>query len=169
MAAKRAALFDPALVIGLARVQPALAAWRQRRRHREAIPENLWRLVVPLAQSHGVSPVARALRLNYLALQQRTLAGHVLAAVVRVLSADWQALYHHPIYLLETFIEPAFHAGPSRCESDHGHFQCGVRSAECGMRSGAPPRCGQFRTPHSALRTPHSEFRTQKVRVAQLD
>jgi hypothetical protein len=106
MAAKRAALFDPALAIGLARVQPAVAAWRQRRRHREAIPENLWRLVVPLAQSHGVSPVARALRLNYLALQQRTLAGHVLAAVVRVLSADWQALYHHPIYLLETFIEP---------------------------------------------------------------
>ena len=34
------------------------------------------------------------------------LASHVLAAVVRVLSADWQALYHHPIYLLETFIEP---------------------------------------------------------------
>lgn len=68
-------MFDPALVIGLARVQPALAAWRQRRRHREAIPENLWRLIVPLAQSHGVSPVARALRLNYTALQQRTLAG----------------------------------------------------------------------------------------------
>jgi hypothetical protein len=34
------------------------------------------------------------------------LASHVLAAVARVLSADWQALYHHPIYLLETFIEP---------------------------------------------------------------
>jgi len=34
------------------------------------------------------------------------LASHVLAAVARVLSADWQALYHHPIYLLESFIEP---------------------------------------------------------------
>ena len=34
------------------------------------------------------------------------LASHVLAAVARVLSADWQALYQHPIYLLETFIEP---------------------------------------------------------------
>lgn len=66
---------DPALAIGLALVQPALAAWRQRRRHREAIPENLWRLIVPLARSHGVSPVARALRLNYTALRQRTLAG----------------------------------------------------------------------------------------------
>ena len=34
------------------------------------------------------------------------LASQVLAAVARVLSADWQALYQHPIYLLETFIEP---------------------------------------------------------------
>ena len=66
---------DPALAVGLTRVQPALAAWRQRRRHREAIPENLWRLIVPLAQSHGVSPVARALRLNYATLRQRALAG----------------------------------------------------------------------------------------------
>jgi len=76
MAAKRAASSDPALAVGLARVQPVLAAWRQRRRHREAIPEKLWRLIVPLAQSHGVSPVARALRLNYSALRQRTLAGN---------------------------------------------------------------------------------------------
>jgi hypothetical protein len=75
MAAKRVALSGPALAAGLARVRPALAAWRHRRRHREAIPENLWRLIVPLAQSHGVSPVARALRLNYTALRQRTLAG----------------------------------------------------------------------------------------------
>jgi hypothetical protein len=34
------------------------------------------------------------------------LASHLLAAVARVLSADWQRLYQHPIYLLETFIEP---------------------------------------------------------------
>ena len=59
----------------MARVQPALAAWRQQRRHREAIPERLWRLIVPLAQAHGVSPVAQGLRLNYTALKQRTCAG----------------------------------------------------------------------------------------------
>ncbi len=34
------------------------------------------------------------------------LASQVLAAVARGLSADWQRLYQHPIYLLETFIEP---------------------------------------------------------------
>ena len=69
MAAKIAASPDLTLAVGLAEVQPALEAWRQRRRHREAIPENLWRLIGGLAQSHGVNPVARALRLNYAALR----------------------------------------------------------------------------------------------------
>lgn len=35
------------------------------------------------------------------------LASHLLARVAPVVSADWQKLYHHPIYLLETFIDPA--------------------------------------------------------------
>lgn len=39
-------------------------------------------------------------------LQVPHLASHVLARVARVISADWRALYHHPIELLETFIEP---------------------------------------------------------------
>lgn len=35
------------------------------------------------------------------------LASHLLGRVARRISADWQALYHHPVYLLETFIDPA--------------------------------------------------------------
>jgi hypothetical protein len=35
-----------------------------------------------------------------------SLASHLLSAVARVISRDWQALYHHPIYLLETFVDP---------------------------------------------------------------
>ena len=64
----------------------------------------------------GWSPAQRRANLHLLAYNTRylilpwvrvpRLASHVLAAVARVLSADWQALYHHPIYLLETFIEP---------------------------------------------------------------
>jgi hypothetical protein len=34
------------------------------------------------------------------------LASHLLARTARVISEDWQKLYHHPIYLLETFIDP---------------------------------------------------------------
>jgi len=34
------------------------------------------------------------------------LASHLLGRMARVLSADWQRLYAHPIYFLETFIDP---------------------------------------------------------------
>jgi len=34
------------------------------------------------------------------------LASQVLARVARRIAADWQALYHHPVYLLESFIDP---------------------------------------------------------------
>lgn len=37
----------------------------------------------------------------------RHLASHLLGQVARQISGDWQALYAHPIYLLETFIDPA--------------------------------------------------------------
>jgi hypothetical protein len=39
------------------------------------------------------------------------LASHVLGRVARCISEDWQQLYRHPIYLLETFIEPGRFAG----------------------------------------------------------
>ena len=67
------------LALGLTQVEPALAAWRRQRRHREAIPERLWRLIVPLARAHGVSPVAQALGLNYTTLKERTLLGQTAA------------------------------------------------------------------------------------------
>ena len=75
MTANKAWICDSSLEVGLARVQRALTDWRQRRRHREAIPENLWQRIVPLAQAHGVSPVARALGVNYTTLKERTVAG----------------------------------------------------------------------------------------------
>ena len=34
------------------------------------------------------------------------LASHILGRMARVLSADWQRLYAHPIYFVETFIDP---------------------------------------------------------------
>jgi hypothetical protein len=34
------------------------------------------------------------------------LASHILGRMARQLSADWQNLYGHPIYFLETFIDP---------------------------------------------------------------
>jgi hypothetical protein len=34
------------------------------------------------------------------------LASHLLGRITRGLSADWQALYAHPIYFVETFVDP---------------------------------------------------------------
>jgi hypothetical protein len=39
------------------------------------------------------------------------LASHVLSRMVRRLSADWEQFYHHPIYFVETFVDPARHSG----------------------------------------------------------
>jgi Domain of unknown function (DUF4338) len=64
----------------------------------------------------GWSPKARLANIRLLAYNTRFLilpwvtvphlASHLLARMARRLSLDWQALYGHPIYFLETFIDP---------------------------------------------------------------
>lgn len=71
MAAKTLSKTKPLIAAAVAPVEEPLAAWRQQRRHREPIPEPLWRQIVPLARVHGVSPIAQALGLNYTALKNR--------------------------------------------------------------------------------------------------
>jgi hypothetical protein len=39
------------------------------------------------------------------------LASHILGRMARTLSVDWQRVYAHPIYFVETFIEPQRFAG----------------------------------------------------------
>jgi hypothetical protein len=34
------------------------------------------------------------------------LASHILAQIAKRIQGDWQGRYHHPIYLLETFVQP---------------------------------------------------------------
>lgn len=48
---------------------------------------------------------ARFLILPWVAVPH--LASHVLGRMARLVPADWQRLYGHPIYFLETFIDPA--------------------------------------------------------------
>jgi hypothetical protein len=43
----------------------------------------------------------------------RCLASHILGRMVRVVSQDWQSLYNHPIYYLETFIDKGRFSGAS--------------------------------------------------------
>jgi hypothetical protein len=44
--------------------------------------------------------------LNVPWVQVPHLASHVLGRIARVVSADWEQLYKHPIYFLETFVDP---------------------------------------------------------------
>jgi len=65
----------------------------------------------------GWSAPDRRHNLRYLAYNTRFLilpwvkvphlASHLLARVARLLSQDWERLYGHPIYYLETFVDPA--------------------------------------------------------------
>ena len=69
----------------------------------------------------GWSMEQRAARLGWIANQQRFLilpwvrvphlASHLLALVVRRLSADWQSRYGHPVWLVETFVDQERFAG----------------------------------------------------------
>ena len=68
-----------------------------------------WSAVQRRAHLHLLAYNTRYLILPW--VQVRHLASQVLAAVARVISADWQRLYQHPIYLLETFIDPERFAG----------------------------------------------------------
>ena len=69
----------------------------------------------------GWSPATRRQNRHLLAYNSRFLippwirvphlASHVLGRMVRQLSRDWERMYHHPIYFVETFVEPARHRG----------------------------------------------------------
>jgi hypothetical protein len=64
----------------------------------------------------GWSAEARRRNIHFLAYNTRFLilpwvrvphlASHILGRMAATLSDDWQAMYHHPIYFAETFIDP---------------------------------------------------------------
>jgi hypothetical protein len=75
------------------------------------------RHLAPRDRFIGWSPEARrrnirliAYNTRYLVLpwvQVRYLASHVLSRMATVLPADWERVYGHPLYYLETFVDPA--------------------------------------------------------------
>lgn len=71
----------------------------------------------------GWEPAARKRNIHLIAYNTRFLilpwvrvphlASHILGLMAKRLSADWQQVYGHPIYLLETFVDPARFRGTS--------------------------------------------------------
>jgi len=44
-------------------------------------------------------------------VQVRCMASHILACMAKIVCQDWQTIYHHPIYYLETFVDKQRFAG----------------------------------------------------------
>lgn len=61
---------------------------------------------LPSRRAAGLSAVANNTRFLILPwVRIPHLASHILGAITRRIGADWLAKYHHPIYLLETFVD----------------------------------------------------------------
>lgn len=66
------------------------------------------------------------------------LASHLLGRVAARLSADWQHKYGHPIYLLESFVEPSRFTGA--CYRAAGWVQVGLTTGRTRNDDGRQPR-----------------------------
>jgi hypothetical protein len=91
--------------------QPVAAlAWSSAPRHLGARDRFIgWSAPQRRARIHLLAYNTRFLILPWVKVPH--LASHLLARVARRIAADWQALYEHPVYLLETFIDPERFAG----------------------------------------------------------
>jgi Druantia protein DruA len=88
----------------------ALFAWSSAARH-----------LGPRDRYLGWRPEVRRRNIRFLAYNTRYLilpwirvphlASHLLARTTRMLSAEWEKLYGHPVYFAETFVDPTRHRG----------------------------------------------------------
>jgi hypothetical protein len=84
----------------------AALAWSSAPRHLGARDRFIgWPAAVRRQNLHLIAYNTRFLILPWIRVPG--LASHLLGRIARRISADWQALYAHPIHLLETFIDPA--------------------------------------------------------------
>lgn len=88
----------------------ACMAWSSAPRHLGSRDRFIgWDAAARLANIRFVAYNTRFLILPWVTVPH--LASHLLGRIARRLSADWQAVYAHPIYFVETFIDPQRFAG----------------------------------------------------------
>jgi len=84
----------------------ACLAWSSAPRHLGARDRFLgWDPPARRRNIHLIAYNTRFLMLPW--IQAPHLASHILGRIARRISADWAQLYAHPIYLLETFVDPS--------------------------------------------------------------
>jgi len=88
----------------------ACFAWSSAPRH--VGPRDRYIAWSPEARRRNIRLVAYNPRFLILPwVEVRHLASHLLGHMMRVLSADWERVYGHPIYFAETFVEPERYRG----------------------------------------------------------
>jgi hypothetical protein len=88
----------------------ACLAWSSAPRHLGARDRHIgWSAELRRRNIHLLAYNTRYLILPW--VEVRYLASHILGRMARVLSADWERVYGHPVYFLETFIDPARNRG----------------------------------------------------------
>lgn len=88
----------------------ACLAWSSAPRHLGARDRHIgWNQAVRRKNIHLLAYNTRYLILPW--VEVRYLASHILSRMVRVLSADWERIYGHPVHFCETFIDPARNRG----------------------------------------------------------
>jgi hypothetical protein len=63
-----------------------------------------WPVAVRRQNLHLIAYQSRFLILPWVHVSY--LASHLLGRIARLLPADWQRIYHHPVYFQETFVDP---------------------------------------------------------------
>jgi hypothetical protein len=90
---------------GLERRPVAALAWSSAPRHLGARDRYIgWTQTARRQNVHLIAYNTRFLILPWVRVPH--LASHILGRMAARLSADWQAQYAHPLYLLETFVDP---------------------------------------------------------------
>jgi len=88
----------------------ALFAWSSAARHLGARDRYLgWSATARRRNIHLLAYNTRYLILPW--VQVKHLASHLLARMTRTLSEHWQNAYGHPVYFVETFVDPTRHRG----------------------------------------------------------
>jgi hypothetical protein len=83
----------------------ACLAWSSPPRHLGARDRYIgWNVAQRKRNLHLLAYNTRFLILPWVAVDH--LASHILGRIARRISADWQRAYAHPIYMLETFVDP---------------------------------------------------------------
>lgn len=62
---------DRLVLAEIERIRQRIEEWRSTRDKMGPMPEDLWRRAIELARTHGISPVSRALKIDYTSLKQR--------------------------------------------------------------------------------------------------